>query len=120
MSAAVCAVLAGATLLISPGPFTLAWTHSVQHIRWEEDWQVRDGQLVITAARVRGTGAGMEIPAGAVLHDGAWHYRPGLPAQRSVRLANSAYGGAYEICHGNTCSQLPQADGELALQACED
>lgn len=119
MSGAVCAILVGASLLISPGPFTLAWNHSVQHIRWEEDWQLRDGLLVITEARVRGTGAGMEIPSGAVLRDGAWHYRPELPAQREVLLADSAHGGPYEICHGATCSKLPTSDGAALIRACD-
>jgi hypothetical protein len=118
MSGAVCAIVAGASLLISPGPFTLVWNHSVQHIRWEEDWRERDGMLVITEARVRGTGAGMEIPADAAFADGAWHYRPGVPPQRELRLANSTYGGGYEICQGTRCIPLAQ-DGDVAvLQAC--
>ncbi len=44
---------------------TLAWTHSVEHIRWEEDYAIRAGKLVITAARVQGNGAGMEPEANA-------------------------------------------------------
>ena len=118
MSGAVCAILASGSLLISPGPFTLAWNHSVQHIRWEEDWRLRDGSLVMTEARVRGTGAGMEIPAGAVLRDGAWHYQPALSPQRELRLANSLHGGGYEICDGRRCHALPQDGEQVVLRAC--
>src|SRR5690606_25695468 len=60
--------------------FTLAWTHTIEKIRWEEDYQLPPAGLRLQAARVRGTGAGMEVPDGAVLRDGAWHYQPQLPA----------------------------------------
>ncbi|HSD37363.1 MAG TPA: DUF1850 domain-containing protein [Rhodocyclaceae bacterium] len=118
MSGAVCAILASGSLLISPGSFTLAWSHSVQHIRWEEDWQVEQGLLVLREARVRGTGAGMEIPAGAEFRDGAWHYQPGVPPLHELRLANSPHGGGYEVCQGVRCVPLAQ-DGQVAVfQAC--
>ena len=54
--------------------FTLGWMHSVEKIRWEEDYNVTPQGLQLTQARVKGTGAGMEIPDGAVFRDDSWHY----------------------------------------------
>jgi hypothetical protein len=56
------------------------WTHSIEKIRWEEDWRIEDGALHLVEARIRGSGAGMEPPAGAVLKNGVWHYRPNTRA----------------------------------------
>jgi hypothetical protein len=86
--------------------FTLAWTHSVEKIRWEEDYAVREGWLVLEAARVKGSGAGMEPGEGAVWRDGWWHYRPqGAPLEK-LTLANSRYGGDYELCWDGRCVAL--------------
>ncbi|MFN6961532.1 MAG: DUF1850 domain-containing protein, partial [Rhodocyclaceae bacterium] len=70
-----------AGLLVAPlgDAVTLSWTHSIEKILWEEDWRREGDRLRLVAARVRGTGAGMEPPAGAVLKDGVWHYAPALP-----------------------------------------
>jgi hypothetical protein len=54
---------------------------------------------VIDEARIRGTGAGMEPPAGAVLQNGVWHYRPPLPPQAVLRLAHSPHAGGYTLVH---------------------
>ena len=78
-------IWAGATLLATLPiiDFTLAWTHSIEKIRWEEDWRVTPDGLEIVEARIRGTGAGMEPPEGAELRDGIWHYRPAIATQAS-------------------------------------
>ena len=55
---------------LATNSFTLTWIHSIEKIRWEEDWHVDSGALVIDEARIRGTGAGMEPPENAVLKDG--------------------------------------------------
>lgn len=86
--------------------FTLAWVHSIEKTRWEEDWQVRDRQLALVAARIRGSGAGMEIPAGATLRDGVWHYTPPLPPQGGLLLRHSPYVTGYELCDGERCRPL--------------
>ncbi|MFX8809293.1 DUF1850 domain-containing protein, partial [Acinetobacter baumannii] len=78
---------------------TLAWTHSVEKIAWEEDWRIlADGRLAIAAARIRGSGAGLEPPADAVLVDGAWTYRPELPPQAALRLTRSHFTADYRLC----------------------
>ena len=44
---------------LAAGAFTLAWMHSIEKIRWEEDWKIAGGELVLIEGRVRGSGAGM-------------------------------------------------------------
>jgi hypothetical protein len=86
--------------------FTLSWIHSIEKIRWEEDWRLEAGALVITEARIRGSGAGMEPPAGAVLKNGVWHYRPQLPPQAVLRLSHSPHAGGYTLCTETICRPL--------------
>ena len=86
--------------------FTLSWIHSIEKIRWEEDWRIEAGALVLTEARIRGSGAGMEPPAGAVLKNGVWHYRPQLPPQAVLRLTHSPYVGGYTLCTPTVCAPL--------------
>ncbi len=86
--------------------FTLTWIHSIEKIRWEEDWRIEAGALVLTEARIRGTGAGMEPPPGAVLKNGVWHYRPQLPPQAVLRLSHSAHAGGYTLCTATLCAPL--------------
>jgi len=87
--------------------FMLAWTHSIEKIRWEEDWQVSE-RLQLVAARIRGSGAGMEPPEGALLVDGAWHYRPAVAAQAALLLAHSPYTPGYEVCAAGKCRPLAE------------
>jgi len=86
--------------------FTLSWIHSIEKIRWEEDWRVEGHSLVLTEARIRGSGAGMEPPAGSVLKSGAWHYRPQLPPQAVLRLTHSPYTAGYTLCTPTVCRPL--------------
>ncbi len=104
--------------------FTLAWTHSIEKIRWEEDWRIEAGRLRIVEARIRGSGAGMEPPQGAILDNGVWHYVPRLAPQKSLRLANSTFTSGYELCTEGRCRPLAElasgAENEpLELYACE-
>ncbi|TRZ90126.1 MAG: DUF1850 domain-containing protein [Rhodocyclaceae bacterium] len=99
MAGAVSAVLA-------IDSFTLAWMHSIEKIRWEEDWRVQGKTLVITEARIRGSGAGMEPPPDAVMKDGVWHYRPRLPPQAVLRVTHSPYTRGYELCSAGHCQPL--------------
>jgi hypothetical protein len=93
-----------ATLPLSA--FTLAWTHSIEKIRWEEDYHILDGRLVLEDARIRGSGAGMEPPADARFENGVWHYRPVLPPLERLRLTHSPYTAGYEICSAGGCKPL--------------
>ena len=106
MSLCLGAGLLSATL--AGNAFTLTWTHSIEKIRWEEDWVVEKAGLVIVAARIRGSGAGMEPPPGAVLHDGVWHYRPRLPALDSLSLSHSPHAGEFMVCVNEECRPLSE------------
>jgi hypothetical protein len=86
--------------------FTLAWTHSVEKVRWEEDYRVDGRLLVAVAARVRGSGAGMEPPADAMWRDGAWHYHPAIGPLPMLRVTLSSYAGDYELCWNDHCAPL--------------
>ena len=86
--------------------FTLQWTHSVEKIRWEEDYRIAGDKILITAARIQGSGAGMEPPEGAELRDGQWHYRPRVPPMDKLTLARSGYVNDYRLCMNNRCVSL--------------
>lgn len=86
--------------------FTLAWMHSIEKVRWEEDWRIEGQQLQIVAARIKGSGAGMEPPPGAVLRNGFWHYRPAVAAMDRLILANSPYTPGYALCVDGDCKPL--------------
>jgi len=101
-----------AGLLVATLPlqeFTLAWTHSIEKIRWEEDYRIvgtRPPRLQLTEARIRGSGAGMEPPDGAVLKNGVWHYRPKLAPLERLQLSHSPYAAGYELCSAGSCRPL--------------
>jgi len=98
---------AGKLLIAIPATsFTLAWTHSIEKTRWEEDWRIAGDHLVLDAARVDGSGAGMEPGDGAVLQDGTWHYRPTLPPQRVLAVRHSPYVAGYQLCIAGSCAPL--------------
>ena len=118
---ALCILASGKTTVLAAGAFTLAWTHSVERTRWEEDWRVTPAGLELVAARVEGTGAGMEIPDGAVLEGGVWSYRPNLPPQRSLLLARAgATGGGWELCADGRCLTIGAEPGDpVEIRGCE-
>jgi len=93
-----------ATLPLST--FTLAWTHSIEKIRWEEDYRVEGRHLILEEARIRGSGAGMEPPPDAVFRDGVYHYRATLPPLEKLSLSHSPFTAGYEICSKTGCRPL--------------
>ena len=100
--------------------FTLTWIHSIEKIRWEEDWRIAGHALVIDEARIRGSGAGMEPPAGAVLKSGVWHYRPALPPQAVLRITHSPHAAGYTLCTAAVCKPLadllPGIDNNVVIE----
>ncbi|HEX4782336.1 MAG TPA: DUF1850 domain-containing protein [Usitatibacter sp.] len=120
----VCLAAGALHAFLATTQFTLAWTHSIEKIRWEEDYRIEAGHLRLVQARIRGSGAGMEPPPGAVLRDGAWHYHPDLPALAELNLARSPYTADYELCiPGTPCKSLgawiPVSAGTTTLTPCE-
>ncbi len=113
----VCLAAGALAATLASDSFTLAWTHSIEKIAWEEDWRVEAGALRVLAARVRGSGAGMEIPDSAILRDGVWHYRPQVAPQERLLLAHSPYAVAYRLCANGKCQPLDAALPGLPAQA---
>jgi hypothetical protein len=121
---ALCIASGGTLTKLLVSAFTLTWVHSVEKIAWEEDLQIDDGQLVVVEARIKGSGAGMEPPPGAVLEDGVWHYRPELPPLPELELANSGAVPDWRLCIKGECrpigSYLPTAGDVFVLTGCAD
>lgn len=135
--AGVCLVLAtanggsaGPAVFVPVHSFTLAWTHSIEKVRWEEDYVVRPGEtpgaaprLEATAARVHGSGAGMEPPPDARLKRGWYEYTPTLHHPAELRLTRSGFTPDYDWCTGGRCRPLsdllPSQGGVTVLTACQ-
>lgn len=102
----LCLAAGAVSAVLAIDAFTLTWIHSIEKIRWEEDWRLVNHAMVVTEARIRGSGAGMEPPAGSVLKDGIWRYRPALPPQQALSLSHSPHAGGYTICTAALCAPL--------------
>jgi hypothetical protein len=102
----LCLAAGAVSVVLAVESFTLSWIHSIEKIRWEEDWRIEGKTLVLKEARIRGSGAGMEPPVGSVLKNGVWHYRPAVPPQKTLRLTHSPYTSGYEICVAGRCQPL--------------
>ncbi|WP_442593656.1 DUF1850 domain-containing protein [Parapusillimonas sp. JC17] len=109
--------------------FTLAWTHSIEKTRWEEDYTVvapispgRSPTLKAGRARIHGSAAGMEPPPNAVWHKGWYEYQPTVQPLDPLRLTRSGYTADYEWCTQGTCRSmteiLPSDGGVTLLYAC--
>lgn len=116
-------------VFIAAETFTLAWTHSIEKQRWEEDYAVLPGataesppRLHASAARVRGSAAGMEPPEGARLVDAWFVYKPAIVHPAELRLTRSEFTPDYELCVRGTCHPLarwlPSDGGVTWLVAC--
>ena len=119
---ALCIVVGTALATLPAQRFTLRWQHTVEKVLWEEDYVVVGEWLYLVGARVRGSGAGMEPPAGAIRVGDAWHYRPSVRWFREVELARSEYGRDYEVCTDTQCRPLTAFAplGPTVLRACAD
>jgi len=107
----LCLASAGIVKTLALAAFTLAWTHSIEKIRWEEDYRIENGKLVLTMARIRGSGAGMEPPEGAVLRSGVYEYRPPGVVLDKLTLARSTYTKDYELCWSGRCRGFAELVG---------
>ncbi len=132
----ICLVLAAtqaggnAPAVFVPVPhFTLAWTHSIEKVRWEEDYAVvaplgaaqtstQAPILRAVAARVRGSAAGMEPPADATLRNGWYEYTPQIRTPLELRLTRSEFTPDYDFCVDGHCRPLSDwlaSDGGVTL-----
>lgn len=122
----LCLGLAGVVWAQLPfSHFTLAWTHTIEKIRWEEDYRVTEQGLLLGEARVRGAGAGMEIPPDAQLQNGSWHYQRQLSPLQPLKLARTPEAGDFQLCFDGTCHLMSEwvglpssSDASIELWSC--
>jgi hypothetical protein len=119
----ICLVAGKAIVPLMAGAMTLAWTHSVEKIGWEEDWRAGPAGLELVEARVRGSGAGMEPPPEARLVNGTWAWKPALPPQREVVMRRSGATADWRICISGRCrpmeAYLPAEADPVVMRLCE-
>jgi hypothetical protein len=121
----LCLTSAGVMKTLSLAAFTLAWTHSVEKIEWQEDWRITPQGLELIQARVKGSGAGMEPPPEARLVGGWFQWQPLRPPQPELVLGNSGAAGEWRLCHGGGCQTLseifshPIGANVTTLRGCE-
>jgi hypothetical protein len=119
----LCLVAGSTTVPLLAAAITLAWTHSVERIAWEEDWRWTPAGIELVEARVRGSGAGMDPPAEARLVDGAWSWRPALPPQREIVLRRSGATADWRVCGPSGCramaADVPADADPVILKGCE-
>ena len=124
------AVLQAAPVFVPVRQFTLAWTHSIEKVRWEEDYAViaderapQTARLLALKARVRGSAAGMEPPDTAVLRDGWYEYSPAIASPTELRLTRSEFTADYDWCTDQGCHSLatllPSDSGVTLLKPCQ-
>jgi hypothetical protein len=120
----ICLAIAVSSVVLArlSDPVTLAWEHTVEKIRIEEDYRTSGGVLVLSQVRTTGVGAGIEVPPSAEFIDGRWHFAPALPALPQVLLANSRSPSGYIVCQRGRCAPLRDLIGDddrvLALVPC--
>jgi hypothetical protein len=110
-SLSLCLASAGIVKTLTLASFTLAWTHSIEKLEWQEDWRVRPQGLELMQARVKGTGAGMEPPSEARLVDGWFQWQPSRAPMPEVALGNSGAAGEWRFCADGRCRTLSQIFG---------
>lgn len=83
---------------------------------------MKSGTLQIIESRIKNSGAGMEPPEGAILHDGWWVYRPAIPPQKKLVLAVSGMTGeGWTLCTASRCWTLDKNTGQpITLKACDN
>jgi hypothetical protein len=97
----LCLATTAVAVSLAVDAFTLSWTHSVERTEWREHWRIERATLVLEEARVRGSGAGMEPPEGAVLRDGWWVYRATRRLPALHLAASGATGSGWQLCPAN-------------------
>ena len=123
-SLSLCLASAGIVKTLALASFTLAWTHSIEKIEWQETWRVTPHGLELVQARVKGSGAGMEPPPAARLVDGWFQWKPARPPMPEVVLGNSAAAGEWRLCHDGNCRTLSDIFGYpigvTTMRVCKD
>ena len=118
----LCILAAGKTLALAATAFTLSWTHSVEQTEWREAWALTAQGLVLTEARVKGSGAGMDPGEGAYQQDGWWIWVPETPPVPELVLAASgATASPWTLCTEAGCLDLGAAPGDpVVIASCAE
>jgi hypothetical protein len=107
--------------------FTLAWTHSIEKTRWEEDYRVTTTPsgpvLEAVQSRIKGSAAGMEPPPDARLVNGWYTYTPSVRVLTELRLSRSEFAADHELCAQGVCQPLahwlgPPQGGTALVHPC--
>lgn len=104
----LCLASAGVVKALTLSAFTLAWTHSIERVEWQEDWRITPAGLELVEARVKGSGAGMEPPPEARLVQGWFRWKPARPVMPEVTLGNSGAAGEWRLCTDGKCRTLSE------------
>jgi hypothetical protein len=118
-----CLLAAGQIVRLGTIALTLAWTHSIEKIRWEEDYLLTPAGIVVVQDRIQGSGAGMEPPPDAQFDGTWWRYRPHLPPQPKIVLRRSGMTVSdWDVCIKGQCRPMGDYVGKNAdpvtLQPC--
>ena len=121
----ICLVAAGTVVHLGVSSLTLAWTHSVEKIRWEEDYRATPAGLLVVEDRLQGTGAGMEPPPDATFDGKWWRYHATIGPQPQVILRRSGMTvGDWQVCIKGVCKPMGDYVGEKAdpvvMELCGD
>lgn len=105
---ALCLAGGGSLVKLAVTSFTLVWLHTIEKVPWEEDWRVEADRLVLTEARIKGSGAGMEPPPEARLEDGSYRWSPADGGRSEVILRRSPVpeAGDWTLCAAGACRPL--------------
>jgi hypothetical protein len=121
----LCLTSVGVVKTLSVAAFTLAWTHSIEKVEWQEDWRITAQGLELVQARVKGSGAGMEPPADARLVDGWFQWNPARAPLPEVVLGNSGAAGEWRLCSDGSCRTFSEIFGHpvgvniTTMRACD-
>lgn len=119
----ICLVAGSKVVPLLVGAITLAWTHSVEKILWEEDWRSGPAGLELVEARVRGSGAGMDPPPEAHFSDGVWKWQPHIGPLQDVVLRRSGATADWRVCVQGQCrpmgDYLPPDVDPVVMKACD-
>src|SRR5947209_7365579 len=110
----LCLLAVGATVRLGAMTMTLAWTHSIEKTRWEEDFRATPAGVVLEEDRIQGTGAGMEPPPGARFDGHWWRYKSNTVPMKNVVLRRSGATADWQVCVGGNCKAMGDYVGKDA------
>lgn len=117
-----CLFAGAATVRLGVIALTLAWTHSVEKTRWEEDWQLTPKGMTLVESRIQGSGAGMDPPPEARFDGRWWRWQGGPAPLPRVILRRSGATADWTLCRRGRCQPigelLPRDADPVTLARC--